>query len=134
MAALGVFAMWEASNYGYGTLRSMGPGLFPMALGVLLVVVGIGIVVEGMVAAGPPLNETANVRGVLAITASLAAFVVVLPRFGLMPAIFASVFLGGCAEREIKPVGLLLLAAGLAVLCYVVFIWGLQLRLRPFHW
>ena len=134
MAALGVFAMWEASNYGFGTLRSMGPGFFPLALGVLLVAIGIGIVAEGMVAAGPPLNETANVRGVLAITAALAAFVFVLPRFGLMPAIFSSVFLSGLAERDVRPFGLLLLGAVLAVLCYVVFIWGLQLRLRPFHW
>ena len=41
--ALGAFVVWQASTYSIGTVAKMGPGYFPLVLGILLTIVGLAV-------------------------------------------------------------------------------------------
>ena len=51
MLLFGLGAIWEGMSYRIGTLVRMGPGFFPVALGVILALVGVAIMI-GAVAVG----------------------------------------------------------------------------------
>ncbi len=75
LLVLGVFAAWEASGMPQGTPALPGPGMVPMALGVLLAVSSAGLIVW-RIKVRPP-EDAAIVLGhrhiTLAVTAILAA-------------------------------------------------------------
>ena len=133
--AVGLFAVWEAASYPFGALRQPGPGLFPLMLGILMTALGLGIALEGLltrgVAAGP---ERPNFRAILAIPAALAAFAILVERAGLVPAIFAAVLICSMAEPRLRIVSSALLAAGLAIVCVLIFVHGLNLPFRAVRW
>jgi hypothetical protein len=136
VAAIGGFAAYEALSYPIGELRQMGPGFFPLALGILMVGLAVAIAFEGALAGTAPEGETErpNYRAVIAILAALGAFAYLVERLGLVPAIFAAVLVASLAERRPRPVQAVLLAAALAVACTALFVYGLALPLRAFRW
>lgn len=102
--ALGLIVAVESLSYPFGTLRNVGPAIFPMLLGFILAALGLTIVFEGRSSlAVAPLVPW---RAVLAICASLGAFALLIDRAGAYVAIFALIFLAGLAERTFRPVTL----------------------------
>ncbi|MCC5989654.1 MAG: tripartite tricarboxylate transporter TctB family protein [Pararhodobacter sp.] len=135
--ALGVFAMWEGSGYAIGSIRRMGPGWFPLALGVLLVALGLALALWGLTrhaarAEPGPESESADWRALAAITAGLAAFAALIERAGLVPAVFALVALASLAAGPPRPLRVLALAAAISALSWAVFRLGLGLPLPAF--
>ena len=45
---VGVAFAWGATNYSVGTGARMGPGYFPLVLGILMAVIGLGIMFSGL--------------------------------------------------------------------------------------
>mgnify|MGYP003135106568 CR=1 FL=1 len=122
---VGLVGMWTASGYDFGTARQFGPAVFPFALSALLLLAGLGILLEG----SPPDEEPFRLswpRGIV--------FVTILGRLGLVPAIFACVLISVLAERSLSLVRTLVLGAVLAAGCTLVFTVFLNLPLRPFIW
>ena len=80
IALCGVGAILGALDYGLGTLRRMGPGLFPNVLGVLMIAVGLIIAQRAVFAAHEAGEEEAeaftppDLRGGLFILAGAVAF------------------------------------------------------------
>lgn len=124
---VGLATMVEATSYAMGTVRRMGPGWFPFALGLLLLVLGLGIIfVEGKFRPARTPGPLA-VRSLGGIMAAILAFALLIDRNGLAPAVFAATFLATFAEREVRLVPSLVLAACVTVLTAFVFHFGLAL-------
>lgn len=131
---VGVVTLAEAMRYALGSARNMGPGYFPAALGMLMIVFGLGIaLVEGRRAEGGALPHPA-LRPVLAIMAAILAFALLIERAGLAPAVAAATFLATYAEREVRPVRSAIVACAMAVLTIAVFKFGLGLPFRIVRW
>ncbi|WP_121062393.1 tripartite tricarboxylate transporter TctB family protein [Chachezhania antarctica] len=120
---VGLIVAFESLSYSFGTLRNVGPAVFPMLLGFTLAALGLAIVFEGRtsLAVAPYVPW----RAVLAICAALGAFALLIDTAGAYVAIFALIFLAGLADRPFRPVTLLCVALGLCA-----FITALVLGLR----
>jgi hypothetical protein len=136
MLALGLGAAFQASHYEFGTLRRMGPGYFPLALGVILAVTGLAILLGSLrgAAAAAAARLAPEWRGWICICAGVASFAVIGRWGGLLPATFASVFLAALGDRKNTPAAAGVLAAVMTLVCLVVFWWLLKIQLPLFRW
>lgn len=136
--AVGIAFAWGATTYKVGDGARMGPGYFPLMLGVLLAILGAVITFKAMVVeteggdrigawAWKPLFFiiTANVIfGVL--LGGLPSFKV--PAMGLIVGIYALTFIAAMAGEEFKFKEVLILATVLAIISYLAFIVLLKLQ------
>ena len=128
---IGAFAIWESWDYPMGSVTRMGPGYFPFLLGIVLVIVCLGIIAfEGRLADGADIKLPAF-RGLVWIPLAVAAFALLVERFGLGPAIVAAVFLSAQADDDLGWKETAVLALATAAVCIVVFIYILGLPLDP---
>jgi putative tricarboxylic transport membrane protein len=136
MAVIGVAAIIGGRDYPIGTLSRMGPGYFPVALGVILTLVGFAIAATARLtksaaeeAALPP-----EWRGWFCIGLSIVAFVVLGKYGGLIPATFAVVFISALADRQNTLRAAVTLALATVAVCILVFWWALQMNFSLFGW
>jgi hypothetical protein len=122
------------ARYTIGSLSRMGPGFFPVSLGVIMALAGVAIAIKGWID-----SPTASVehrrpewRAWFLISVSIVAFVAVAERFGLVPAAFAIVFISAFADRDNRWPQVLILSAAITVIAVVVFWWALQIQLPLF--
>ncbi|HVW52147.1 MAG TPA: tripartite tricarboxylate transporter TctB family protein [Trinickia sp.] len=134
LVVLGGAVCYQSRSYGIGTLGQMGPGFFPAALGVLLLIVGALIAVTSKDAAVLTRPSAAAWRGAALVLLSVLAFVAAAAHLGLLPATFSAVAIAGFADRRNSLRDVLVMAGVLTLFCYVVFIWGLHLQLPAFSW
>ncbi len=125
-------AVYAATHYAMGSLRNIGPGAFPAGAGVALAVFGLATLVPALGRAG--VRPTVEWDVAAAVLASVAAFALVLPGFGLVPATVALVVVSRLADRRARPVGTLVLALGLGLLAWAVFVLALGVPLAAFRW
>lgn len=133
--AIGAATAMQASTYDIGSLRAMGPGFFPLSLGVILMFVGSLILLSrsrAEVEGGEPL--ALEWRGWLCICGSIAAFAVLGTYGGLVPATFAVVFIAAMGDRTNTVRTATILASAMTVTCVIVFWWLLQLQIPLFRW
>ncbi len=130
--AIGGLAIWEASNYPVGELTHMGPGYFPIILGVVMI--GIGLLLLVQARAETSSAVILRVRGAATIFGSIATFAFLVNRVGVVPATIALVVISSLASKPFRPLVTILLAVGLAGLAVALFIHGLALPLRAFLW
>jgi Tripartite tricarboxylate transporter TctB family len=137
MFLIGLGAMLQGTAYHVGTLTDMGPGFFPVALGVIMTLVGISIVIVAKVGA-PPKDEEKRQRPEWTawahILVSIAAFVVLGKYGGLVPATFALVFISALGDRKNSWKSASALALVMVMLAVVVFRWALQLQFPLISW
>lgn len=136
--AVGIGFAWGATSYKIGDASRMGPGYFPLLLGVLLAVVGLVVTFLALVIEtedGEPIGKIAWKPLFFIILANLIFGVLLgglpaigLPHMGLMAAIFAMIFIAALAGEEFKFKEVLILAIVLAALSYTAFIWILSLQ------
>jgi hypothetical protein len=132
LLGLGSFVFIEALNYRLGQLSSVGPGLFPRALGVILILCGAGTVLASFSRAAPLAKF--NWRSLFVLSVSLLAFALILTRFGMVPAIMALVLFARFSETEYGFLGTFLLASALALMSWLVFVLALGFPLSAFRW
>jgi hypothetical protein len=133
----GAFAI-GAYGYNVGTAARMGPGYFPMILGILLAFIGVVISFKATVAGpgdGDPIGKWAW-RPIFFVLAANFSFGILLvgvpalgiPGFGLIVAIYALVLIASYGRKEVNFKESLVLATVLAIGSYVVFVWALSLQ------
>lgn len=139
--AFGVsYAGYALASLQLGTFASMGPGMFPVCIGVALAGIGTLMMLVELRRAGT--NDTATVdawervewRSLGAVIAAMSAFAVVITMFGVVPAIFAIVGFAALASDRLRLRTVMLLAAGLSVACWLIFAVALKLPLALFEW
>jgi len=131
--SLGVaVTIYSASVFDIGTPRRMGPGFFPLCLGICMIVFGLPMTVFG--ARSEPIPMQFDVRPFVAILVSMAIFALVLPQFGLLPATVLLVVISLLAGRLPGRIALLLTTVGVTALAILVFRVGLNTQLAILHW
>lgn len=124
MMLIGLVAIMEGRNYNLGTLRQMGPGFFPIALGVLLVFLGILIVATSAAsnpADDPTVARAPEWRGWFCILAGPVLFIVFGKYGGMIPAIFVCVFVSALGDRTATLKTSAILAAAVTVFGVLLF-------------
>ncbi len=135
---VGVAFAWGASNYTIGSGARMGPGYFPLALGVLLTVLGGIITFKALVVEtvdGDKIGAFAWKPLVFIILANLVFGAMIgglprihLPPLGLIVGIYALTFIACLAGDRFNFREAIVLASILAVLSYLAFIKLLNLQ------
>ncbi|VTU17176.1 Tripartite tricarboxylate transporter TctB family protein [Variovorax sp. PBL-H6] len=135
----GSFAIGSTS-YNIGDGARMGPGYFPLMLGILLAILGAGIMFQGLVietADGEKIGKWAWKPLAFVLGANLAFGVLLgglpsigLPAMGLIIAIYALTIISSLAGAHFKLRDVLVLATILAAGSYVAFIWALKLQIQ----
>ncbi len=135
---VGVAFAWGATSYTVGQAARMGPGYFPLMLGVLLAVLGMIVTFKALVVEtvdGQKIGKWAYKPLFFIIGANLIFGICLggLPAIGLKPlglmvGIYALTFVASMAETGWKVKATLILATFLAVLSYVAFVVVLKLQ------
>ena len=135
---VGVAFAWGATTYNVGSGARMGPGYFPLMLGVLMAVLGAAITFKALVVetvGGDKIGKWAW-KPLFYIIAANVMFGVLLagvpalkiPAFGLIVAIYAVTFIASMAEAGWKVKNTFILATVLAVGSYLAFVMALKLQ------
>jgi hypothetical protein len=134
----GAFA-WGATTYNVGTGARMGPGYFPLVLGVVLAILGAAITFKALVVeteTGEKIGAWAW-RPIFFVLGANLIFGVMLggipklgiPPMGLMAGIYTLVIVASLAGERFKLRDVLILASILAVGSYMAFIVLLKLQM-----
>ena len=113
-----------------GTASRMGPGYMPMLVFICLGILGTGVVASGLRSSAEPI-ERVGWRQFCLIMIGLILFGGLLESFGLGVATIVLVVVSCLADRDHTLRGILLLTASLVVMCWMIFIWGLNIHV-PF--
>jgi len=138
--AVGATFAVGATTYNIGDGARMGPGYFPLMLGILLSILGLLIIFQALVvetADGGKIGRWAWKPLFFVIAANVAFGVLLgglpsigLPAMGLIIAIYALTIIASLAGEHFKLRDVLVLATILAVGSYIAFIWALKLQIQ----
>ncbi len=136
---VGAAFAFGATNYNIGTGARMGPGYFPLLLGIFLAVLGAFITFYSLVEHtedGEPVGAFAWKPIVFILGANIVFGVLLgglpsigLPPMGLIAGIYALVFIASKAGEVFVVKDVFILATVLAVGSYIAFIWALKLQM-----
>lgn len=139
-ACVGAAFAIGATSYNVGSAARMGPGYFPLMVGTLLALLGLGVAVASIGARqgdGDPIGKIAWKPLGFIIGANLLFGVLLaglhgigLPAMGLIAAIYALVVVACMAGTRFSMKSALILATVLAVGSYLTFIVGLSLQFQ----
>jgi hypothetical protein len=133
LTALGLFAAYYANeHYEIGELRRMGPGFFPVTLGLTLAVLGILVALPACFRQGPKVQPAWKTLALVML--SLVVFSLTLKSLGVVFATMLAVLLSSMADRGITWKNRAFLCVGVAVTTYVIFILGLSMILPVWPW
>jgi hypothetical protein len=129
VVAVGVFAVLHAQQYAFGNLQRMGPGFFPTAIGILLIVLGIFITLPAAFRAGPSIQI--HWKGCFWVLLSIFAFAYTLDDLGLPLAAIAAV-IAATGASTLPWSKRLILGVAVAAITYLIFILGLGMNMPVF--
>jgi hypothetical protein len=136
IALIGAAAAYEGSKYGIGTLDEMGSGFFPLTIGLAMILTGASIAISGgkleKQTPGPQLyaaSSTVDLRGWIAIIGGTCLFIALAEYAGLLPAIFACVFVSALGSRSTHWKEALILAACVTAFGVALFALGLKVQI-----
>lgn len=132
LAAIGLFAVIYGQRYEFGDLNRMGPGYFPVALGGLLAVLGLLIALPAFFRRGEPI--TVAWKTFALVMASIVVFAFTLKLLGVIFATALTVIVASLADNGSTWKGRLLTAAGIALVTWLVFKFGLGMVLPTWPW
>jgi putative tricarboxylic transport membrane protein len=124
IGALGIFL---AQDYPMGTALRMGPGYFPIVLSGIIILMGIYCLIQGLLKPERLIASNWSIRALTVLPIAMVLFGVLMEHAGFIPALIVLVFVSAAAGREFKFVEVLLMAIGLTIGSWALFIWGLGL-------
>ena len=137
MTLLGAAITLDSMAYSLGTLTHMGPGMFPLMLGLTLTLVGVLILGTAVVT---PLSNDENIlpknrewRGWGCILAGPIFFIILGEYFGLVPATYSCVFVSALGDRTATLKGSAVLAAGVTFFGVLLFSYVLKIPFPMFR-
>jgi len=129
--AFGAFFGGFGTQYTIGTAAKMGPGYFPISLGVLLMALGLLVSLKAL----SPKADAEEVGKfdwfvIGWILAGVVAFGILLSPAGLVISLVILVAVTSYASHEFHPVSTAINALVLTIGCYIIFVWGLKLQFQ----
>jgi hypothetical protein len=133
LIVIGTGAAWHSYNsFPIGTVSRMGPGMFPMWLGMALTILGTLIALPAFFRAGTlPMPEK---RPTFFVLAGVIVFALTVETLGLVPAIFLLTGLAVLADNKLGILGTIVLASCLSLMAWAIFLVGLSIPIQPFVW
>lgn len=131
MLAVAIAFTVGAYQLGLGTVRVMGAGYFPFAFGLIAGILALITVLASF--RGHARIEGLPWRPFFALSGGVLAFILLLPRVGLVPTVFVTALVASLADRDGHPLALVALAVGLALGSWAVFVIGLGLPIQPYR-
>jgi hypothetical protein len=138
-SVVGIAFAWGATTYNVGDGARMGPGYFPLMLGILMTFLGLLIMFNALVVeteGGDRIGKWAWKPICFILGANLAFGVLLgglpsikVPAMGMIAAIYALVIIASLAGERFKLKEVLILATILAVGSYLAFIVLLKLQI-----
>ena len=135
---VGAAFAWGATKYNVGTAARMGPGYFPLMLGIVLSLLGAGVLFESLVVETEDGEKIGKIawRPLSYIVGSNVFFGILLgglpklgiPAMGLIVATYGVVFVAAKAGDRFNVKEILILATILAGMSYLAFIKLLKLQ------
>lgn len=135
---VGVAFAWGATTYTVGSGARMGPGYFPLMLGILMAILGAAIIFEALVVEtedGEKIGSWAWKPLTFIIAANLVFGLALgglpsikIPALGMIAGIYALTFIASLAGDEFKVKEVLILATVLSILSYLAFVVLLKLQ------
>ena len=126
--ALGLAFALGALAYEIGDPLRMGPGYMPLALGVIVIGLGIGIVIKGFLAGEDEAIGGVDWRAIVLLTAALLFFGLTVRGLGVALALLGATLLASLARSRTSLIEVVATSVGLTVLSVVLFVFVLQLR------
>lgn len=137
--AAGVAFAVGAQSYTVGSAARMGPGYFPLMLGIILAILGVAITFNALVVHTEDGDKVGHFvwKPIIFVLGANLAFGILLgglpsiglPPMGLMLAIVVLTFIASLAGDEFKLRDVAILSVVLAIGSYVAFIWLLKLNM-----
>lgn len=128
----GGVAAYVARDYPMGSALRMGPGYFPLVLGVLLVLLGLAACIRGLAVKGERI-EGMRFRPLLLISGAVGIFAVAIENAGIIVSTALAVAAAAAASRESRIREVVILVIVLLALAVGVFTYalGLPFKLMP---
>jgi hypothetical protein len=125
MLLLGVGAAVTGSGYKFGSLARMGPGFMPVVLGIVLAFLGILIAGTALASSEPDdkrfLPDNPQWLGWLCIIGGPILFIILGQYGGMIPAVFACVFVCALGDKTGTVKSSAVLAAGVTIFGVLLF-------------
>lgn len=125
MVVIGVGAAVIGTGYKFGSLARMGPGFMPVMLGVVLAFLGVLIAGTALTSSEPDdakfLPANPQWFGWLCILGGPVLFIILGQYAGMIPAVFACVFVCALGDKTATYKSSAILAAGVTVFGVVLF-------------
>jgi hypothetical protein len=122
LCAIGIAATIIAPHYRMGSLAQMGPGYFPLILGVLLAGLGAVTCVQAAVKSSSNRLTVPPWRQLICIPLCVVCFALLVERAGLAIAVLVTVLIACLGGHRFRPIEATISAALLAVLTCVLFV------------
>jgi hypothetical protein len=126
--SFGAVALVMSQSYAIGTAARMGPGYFPRALGILLVVLGAILSLRGFRPASEP-QPAWRCRPLAVVLAGVVIFAAAAQSLGLVLAALLLVLVSSAASPEFRWKEALVSGAVQGAATVAVFVWGLGIPL-----
>ena len=127
------FSLYGWREYPMGALADMGPGMFPVMLGLLLDAIG-GFMVLSALMRGQFARLGADWRALLPITAGIVMFILTIERFGVAVAVISLTWLASLAGHRLTLGRSVLLGVVLTLAVMLIFVYGLGIPVQLFAW
>jgi putative tricarboxylic transport membrane protein len=128
---IGGLAWWQAGAYSFGTSTHMGPGFFPTCLAILILLLGVGAIVQAVLRGDDDAPVLWDGRDLAFLLAGTLLFGALIDRAGLLVANAALLACACHGRLTNRPIEVAVLWAALSVFTGFVFIETFGL---PFRW
>ncbi|MGV6874765.1 tripartite tricarboxylate transporter TctB family protein [Pseudochelatococcus sp. B33] len=132
--AIGLGTIAMGVSYRLGTPGNMGPGYFPVMLGVIMALIGLTMLIRSML--NPEASDGVaswEVRPLVFVLAAVFVFSLLIDSLGVIVAVASLVLIGRLGGREGSMSELAVMIVAMTVLAVGIFVYGLNipLKLRP---
>ena len=128
-AAFGALFAFFATSYDIGTGARMGPGYFPLILGILLALLGIFVAIGSLAKTNSQTElEAVGWRELVMVLGAVAIFAVTLPWLGMVISVALLILISAMADYQFSWKETTISIIVLVVMSYFVFVKGLELQ------
>ena len=120
LIVLAAVAVWATGHLGQGTLRAMGPAMFPRWVAILVGLCGVVLVIISLARDGEAMDRWPW-RGPVLVSAAIFLFALTIREFGLAVAGPLAVVVGGFAAPDARAKELVVFALAITAFCIVLF-------------
>lgn len=131
LGSLTLYHSW--SELAFGSLERMGPGMFPSALAIIIIALGLALIIPALFKKGDRIQRP-DIRSTITILSAIAAFMFLLEPFGLFLSLMALVLISTLADCKFTVAKAALLGTVLCAVILVIFRFGFGLKITLFNW